>query len=342
MAQTGKAKGSGKKVLMKVGTQHGHSDAILKVLAAFGVNNICSGLFTKKMDEQWSVAGLKRFSEHVASFGIKLEMIPLPMSSVPVERAEFPSIMMASADRDRDIDMICQMIRNAGEAGIPCVKYNMSMLGVVRSPSTQGRGGAAYSTFELAKGDQSKMSIAGRVTDDIYWERITYFLNKVVPVAEESKVRIACHPHDPGMPEDTGYRGVNTVLGTPAGLKKFISIKENKYHGLNFCQGTVSEMLQDPNKEIHDVIRYFGTRGKIFNVHFRNIQGKRLNFKETFPDNGDVNFINVIRTYKEVGYDGMLMPDHVPHIDGDPGGLQAFAYCFGYIQALLQLVRQEA
>ena len=342
MAQTGKPKSSGKKALMKVGTQHGHSDAILKVLAAFGVNNICSGLFSKKLDEQWSVAGLKRFKEHVASFGISLDMIPLPLSSVTVERAEYPSIMMASADRDRDIDIMCQMIRNAGEAGIACVKYNMSILGVVRSEPTTGRGGAPYTTFNIAKGDQSKPSIAGRVTDDIYWERITYFLNKVVPVAAESKVRLACHPHDPGMPVDVGYRGVNTVLGTPDGLKKFIAIKENKYHGLNFCQGTVAEMLENPNKEIHDVIRYFGTRNKIFNVHFRNIEGKRLNFRETFPDNGDVNFIDVIRTYKEVGYDGMLMPDHVPHIDGDAGGLQAFAYCFGYIQALIQLVKQEA
>jgi mannonate dehydratase len=126
------------------------------------------------------------------------------------------------------------------------------------------------------------------------------------------------------------------------GLKKFVAIAPSKYHGLNFCQGTVAEMLKDPGKEIYDVIRYFGSRGKIFNVHFRNIKGGFLSFQETFPDDGDVDMIRAMRVYREVGYDGMIMPDHAPHIDGDTGHAQAFAFAFGYIQALIQLVRSEA
>ena len=100
-------------------------------------------------------------------------------------------------------------------------------------------------------------------------------------------------------------------------------------------------MLKDPGKEIYDVIRYFGSRGKIFNVHFRNIKGGFLNFQETFPDDGDVDMLRALRVYKEVGYDGMIMPDHVPRIDGDGGGAQAFAFAFGYIQALVQVVNSE-
>jgi mannonate dehydratase len=126
------------------------------------------------------------------------------------------------------------------------------------------------------------------------------------------------------------------VLGTVDGLKKFVSLQDSPYHGLNFCQGTVSEMLQDPGRQIFDVIRYFGTRKKIFNVHFRNIRGGRDDFQEVFPDEGDVNFVRAIRVYREVGYSGMLMPDHVPHADHDPNGLQSFAFCYGYIRALIQ------
>ena len=80
---------------------------------------------------------------------------------------------------------------------------------------------------------------------------------------------------------------------------------------------------------------------RLLNVHFRNIKGRFLNFQETFPDGGDVNMIQAMRVYKEVGYDGMMMPDHVPTIEGDAGGHQAFAFAFGYIQALIQLENQE-
>ena len=220
--------------------------------------------------------------------------------------------------------------------------YNLTMVGVVRTKSTPGRGGATYSTFrndEVA--DRDKLTEAGVVSAEESWERIAYFLNRVMPVAEEYKVRLACHPEDPAMPEPEGYHGVHRVLSTVDGLKQFIQLNPSPSHGLNFCQGTVSESLKNPREEIYDVIRYFGSRGKIFNVHFRNIKGGFLNFQETFPDNGDVDFIRAIRVYKEVGYDGMLMPDHVPKIDGDTEGRQAFAYCFGYIQALLQMVNQE-
>jgi mannonate dehydratase len=229
------------------------------------------------------------------------------------------------------------MITNCRKAGIPMVKYNMTILGVVRSNPTVGRGGAKYSTFVYKDARQEPpLTEAGEVSAEMMWERITYFLKRVVPVAAENKVKMACHPHDPGMPATEGFRGVHRVLGSVDGLKKFVAIEESPYHGLNFCQGTVSEMLEDPGRQIFDVIRYFGSRKKIFNVHFRNIHGGFLNFQETFPDAGDVDMVRALKVYQEVGYDGMLMPDHVPVIEGDPGGKQAFAFAYGYIRGLMQ------
>ncbi len=141
---------------------------------------------------------------------------------------------------------------------------------------------------------------AGVLDADENWERIDYFLERVVPVAEASKVRLACHPHDPYTPP--GYRGVTRVLGTVDGLKKLVGMRESPYHGLNFCQGTVGEMLDDPAAEIFDVIRWFGERDKIFNVHFRNIRGRKLSFMETFPEEGDMDMLRSIRLYAELGY----------------------------------------
>src|SRR5579871_1359894 len=328
---------------MKAGHQNHSSDADLRVLAALGVQHICSTLPSRTLDAAWSAGGLARLRARVERFGVRLDMVPLPLSSSPVGRAENPNIMLGkSPERDREIDQICQMIRNAAKAGIPAVKYNLSILGVVRTESTRGRGGALYSTFVYRKAKEGPPpKETGPLNEETMWERITYFLKHVVPVAEECKVRLCCHPHDPGMPRGKGYRGVERVLGSVEGLKKFVGIMESKYHGLNFCQGTVAEMLEKPGEQIYDVIRWFGSRGKIFNVHFRNIKGGFLDFQETFPDDGDVDMPRALRVYKEVGYDGMIMPDHVPHIEGDSGGAQAFAFAFGYIQALIQVVNGE-
>jgi mannonate dehydratase len=332
-----------RKSLLKAGHQHHSSDADLRVLAALGVNHICSALPSRNFDESWSVEGLSRLRERVEKFGIKLDMVPLPLSSSFISRVENPHILMGkSPERDREIDNICQMIRNAAKVGIPAVKYNLSILGVVRTESTRGRGGATYSTFVYKKAKQGPPpKETGPLGEETIWERITYFLKRVVPAAEESKVRLCCHPHDPGMPRGKGFRGVERVLGSVEGLKKFVGIMPSKYHGLNFCQGTVAEMLDKPGEQIYEVIRWFGSRGKIFNVHFRNIKGGFLNFQETFPDDGDVDMPRALRVYKEVGYDGMIMPDHVPRIEGDAGGAQAFAFAFGYIQALIQVVNGE-
>ena len=130
------------------------------------------------------------------------------------------------------------------------------------------------------------------------------------------------------------------VIGATVAVRLNLNINKtfHPYHGLNFCQGTVSEMLDDPGKEIFDVIRWFGEREKIFNVHFRNIAGRKLGFEETFPDEGDIDMLEAARVYKEVGYDGMIMPDHAPRISGENADTVAFAYCYGYIRAVLQSI----
>jgi mannonate dehydratase len=97
-------------------------------------------------------------------------------------------------------------------------------------------------------------------------------------------------------------------------------------------------MTGDPNREIHDVIRYFGERRKIFNIHFRNVRGRRDSFQEVYPDEGDMDMAAVMRTLKQVGYPYMVMPDHLPRHDDDPRQDQAFAFGYGYIKALIQAV----
>lgn len=349
--------------LMKLGCQSAPTtDAHLKYLARYGVRHICA--YPQIADNRLYATPdeLHRTRDLAAANNIEVLCIGPPfLESSYIDREKHPAIMLAhSPERDRDIESLQTYIRNCALAGIPSIKYNMSLLGVLRSGTQPGRGDATYSRWNLSEAlahpkpevaitghddttgrnmpiqqAHTGLTIAGHVDADAFWERITYFLDRVIPVANEYKIRMACHPQDPGVPPQ-GYMGIDRVLGTVPGLKRFIEIQPSPYHGLNFCQGTVSEMLADPGKEIFDVIRYFGSRNKIFNVHFRNIRGHRNDFSEVYPDEGDVDMVRAIHTYREVGYPYMLMPDHVPTAAADPAGLQSFAFCYGYIRGLIQ------
>ena len=326
---------------MHVGTQFKpRDDNDYRVWAQLGVTHVC--VDPPGDPHHWSLDDLRRHRDHVASFGLSLDMVQLPLSSRSIEEQESPHIMLAEEpQRQREIDSICRLIERLAAAGIPAAKYNLTLLGVPRTERERGRGGSRNAAFRWRRADPAAAPTkAGIVAADAYWERIDHFLAAVVPVATTSKVRLACHPQDPYTPPR--WRGVTSVLGTLDGLKRFVTMHASPYHGLNFCQGTIAAMLGDPAREIFDAIRWFGERGKIFNVHFRNIKGRRLDFVEAFPDEGDIDMARALALYRDLGYRYMLMPDHVPQIDGrDPSGV-ASAYCYGYIRALIDaLVPRE-
>ena len=324
-------------LLMKLGCQSAPTnEEHIRYLARYGVQGVC-GFPQVPPDRLYATADeLKEMREMVERNHLTLDMIAPPfLASISVDRDHHAAIMLGqSPERDHDIEQLQTLIRNCAAAGVPAIKYNLCIVGDLRTPRVPGRGDCTYAAWRLSESHLPPLTRAGRVDADTYWERVTYFLDRIIPTANEYKVRMALHPNDPYVPD--GFQGVDGVLGTVAGLKKFITIRESPYHGLNFCQGTVSEMLEDPGREIFDVIRYFGSRKKIFNVHFRNIRGHRNDFVEVYPDEGDIDFVKALAVYREVGYPYMIMPDHVPQAPGDPHGLQSFAYCYGYIRALMQ------
>ena len=248
---------------MYIGTQVAPRNiSDLEVWSQLGVKNICTDPF-KENDEgefssinphAWTEEILEKHVEIIEKNGLKLDMVQIPLSSRPLEESQSPNIMLGkSPERDKEIESIQKIIELCSKVGIPAVKYNMNIIGIPRSENEKGRGGSINSTFRWSKINQEENAgIAGVLDVDTNWERIDYFLERVVPVAEEFKVRLACHPHDPYTPN--GYKGVTRVLGTVDGLKRFIGMHESDFHGLNFCQGTVSEMIEDPGKEFESTL----------------------------------------------------------------------------------------
>ena len=329
----------------RLGHQFGTlSDRTAAWVARFGVDAVCTSPKIADPTRLYpTVDEMKAMLDIADKHKVKVDLVDSPLlTSSLIDREKNPGIMLAKEpERSREIEAFQNHIRTCAATGIRTLKYNMSILGVVRSEEVPGRGDTVYNrwNFKEAQAKNPPLTKAGVVNEDAFWERIHYFLDHVVPVANEYKVRIACHPNDPGMPPE-GYRGIHTVLGTIDGLKQFVSYKESPYHGLNFCQGTVSEDLENPNAEIGDVIRWFGSRKKIFNVHFRNIRGHRSDFvAEMFPDEGDVDFVKALKVYREIGYEDLLMPDHAPKVVGENaewGTNENFAFEFGYIRGLIQ------
>jgi mannonate dehydratase len=292
-------------------------------------------------DGTWDVGRIQATQRRLAEYGMTMDVLTLDLQSSFMSQHRFPGIMRGLPSRDAEIEVIKQNVRAAGEAGVPCLKYNLNLLGVPRTGRVRGRGGARYSHFNIEEWTDNSLTDAGPMPAEKMWEIITYFLERVVPVAEQAGVRLACHPHDPAVPE-SGLRGIVRVLGSIDGLKKFVSIAPSKYHGLNFCLGTVAEMCRNPGVEALDAIRFFGGEQKMFMVHFRNITGGYLNFDEVYPDNGDMDFYQAMRIFKEVGYQGMFCPDHVPQSEVDPDDEKQHSFCLGYIRAMIQAVNRGA
>lgn len=334
------------KLKMNVGTQRrAATPAVLQEFTRHGVTHWVGYPPDPPLDEgrgYWLPHEVEQTREFAEQNGVTLDMVALPMlTSSLIDDDPRPAIMLArSPERDRDIEDIQKMIEACAIAGVPGFKYNMSLLGVIRTSETPGRGGSTYETFRAAELDpNTPLTIAGRVDADAFWERINYFVERVIPVAHQYKVRAACHPQDPGTPKG-GYRGIDNVLSVPGGkgLFQFLSLHDSPYHGLNLCVGTLSEMLWDPQREVYDLVRRLVRTGRIFNIHLRNIIGRRDDFTEVYPDNGDNDHARLIRILAEEGYEFNVDPDHVPKHPDDPDGKQAFAHGYGYLRALMQSV----
>ncbi|NKB69913.1 MAG: TIM barrel protein [Candidatus Latescibacteria bacterium] len=318
---------------MHVGVQGmGTSKHELQFLVRHGVTHMNAGV------DNYQVDTLVRHREEAAAEGVSFEATHVSLDrSIPLAR---------DPERDRAIEALYTTIENAGKAGIRALFYNFCILEHQRTPSTPGRGGSMYSTFDLSQYDNETLSEAGRVSREEAFARAAYFLERVIPVAAENKVQMACHFDDPPAPVLRGVERWNYPVFD--GLKRFSELVDSPYHGFNFCCGVAAEGLEDPGTQLYEIVRYFGARKKIFNVHFRNIKGGLHHFQEVWPDEGDVDMYQLAQIFRDVDYPYMLMPDHAPGHPDDvpPPGVssrvrQAWAFQFGYIAALIQAVNAQ-
>lgn len=257
----------------------------------------------------------------------------------------FRNTIYGRPGRDEEIEKVIQSIRAAGKAGLPVIEYNFYAHRAMEGYHEQvGRAGAGYTAFDYERmKDLPPLPQEGAHSLEEMWANITYFLKAVVPVAEESRVRLALHPNDPPAPLS---RGSGQIMATVAGWKRLIEIVPSPANGITFDCGVTKEMGEDPV----EVCRYFAGRQRINHLHFRNVRVEKPyeKYAEVFPDEGEVDMFGVMKELVRQKYNGTIYPEHPRGLDYDRqqsgfrrgypggGGYAGIAYNVAYARAMLQ------
>lgn len=304
------------------------TDERLRFAKQIGVEGVLLNTPRLPGEHRWEFMDLLRLRSMVEDYGLRLEAL----ENVPV--SFYDQAMLGLPGRDEQIENYQETIRNLGRAGIPILGYHFMPNSVWRtSRTTPGRGGARVTSFDLSLAASAPLSHGRVFSEEEMWENYAHFMHAVLPVAEEAGVRLALHPDDPPV-ESLG--GVARLFRNFEGFRHaMFDVAPSPNHGLDFCMGCWSEM----GKGVIEPIRYFGSRGKIFYVHFRDVQGVVPKFQECFLGEGNVNVVEAMRTLKEVGFTGFIIDDHVPQlVDDTDWGHRGRAQATGFIQGLLAAV----
>ena len=297
-----------------------------------GVTGIVSALHDVAVGEVWSPERLSERKGQIEDAGLTFEVV----ESIPVHE----DIKLGRPERDRWIEAYCRSVQTLGEVGLPVLCYNfmpvfdwtrtdlarslpdgstalsyehaaLERIDLSRGTRDLPGWGTAYSADEL----QRLLAAYREVSAEQLWENLAYFLERVVPVAAESGVRLALHPDDPPWP----IFGLPRIITDEDALQRVLELVNHPANGLTFCTGSLAP---NPQNDLPAMIRRFGGQGRIHFAHCRNIKrtGEKAFHETPHPSRfGDVDMLAVMQAYRDVGFTGPMRPDHGRMIWGETG-----------------------
>lgn len=310
--------------------------ALARQMAVFGaVGGINSGMVKMEGANNWDRKVIKAVKEAWEKEGLELRVIEGPPSL-------HEKTKLGLTGRDEEISNFITFMKNISELGIDTVCYNwMPLINWARTTTERpSRGGALVSAFDIEDiKDEPMITGHGDLTHEGMWKNLEYFLKAVVPEAEKYGVKLALHPDDPPI---SGIRGIPRIMTSVDAFKRMTDIYPSDHNGITFCQGSFASMGGvGEDVDIPAAIEYFGKRGKIHFVHFRDVRGNKNNFEETFHDNGKTDMYRAMQAYYNVGFKGPIRPDHVPTMEGDSNEHAGYStigtlFAIGYMRGLME------
>ena len=249
----------------------------------------------------WDYLPLMRMKQAYESFGFTLDVIE---SRPPLNLAK-----RGLPGGDAEIDAVCRLTENMGRLGIRtwCYEWMTDFNWLRTSTGAESRGGSLVSGYNHALMAGAPDTELGPISEERLWETLEHFLRRVVPVAEEFGVQLAMHPDDPPL---SPIRNVGRIMRSIENYRRLLELVPSPVNGITLCQGNFALMTKD----LPAVIQEFGSQGKVFFVHLRDVAGTVEDFVETWHDDGPTDLLRCLREYAEVGFDGVLRPDHVPTV----------------------------
>ena len=295
-----------------------------------GVTGIVSAIYDIPVGEVWPLERILELKKEVEEAGLELSVI----ESVPVHE----DIKTGDGDRDRYIENHCETLRNLAKSGIDCVCYNfMPVFDWTRSdlahPLSDGSNALIYDektvlnmnplTGELSlpgwdssytkEGMKALLEKYKNISEEDLWNNLKYFLDRVIKVAEEVKVKMAIHPDDPPW----NIFGLPRIITNKQNLERFLKLYDSPYNGLTLCSGSLGV---DPNNDIIDFIHAFADR-----IHFAHIRNIKITGEKCFEEAahktecGSLDIFGIVKAYVDEGFDGYVRPDHGRMIWGETG-----------------------
>jgi len=276
----------------------------------------------------WDFNSLRDTHQRFAEAGFRLY-------ALEGDEFDMARIKLGLPGRDEDIERYQAMLRNMGRLEIPILCYNfMAGVGWYRTRvDLPERGGALTSGFDMR--DLAGKEFPLQLTEAQLWANYEYFIGAVLPIAEAAGVKMGLHPDDPPVSPLVGY---SRILTSAAAYRRILKLSPSPSHGVTFCQATFKAMGEDVFKLIPEFAR------RIVFLHFRDIEGTRERFRETFHDNGPTDMAAFLAACRDTGIDALIRPDHTPTMAGEnnanPGyEMQGNLFAVGYMKGLMDALR---